>query len=126
MKKAFLQGKQKNYARAIAEEYAAFQNEQGGNAVDAAVAVGFALGLVEPNATGLGGGGFMTMRSAETGEIIFLNFRECAPAAATPDMWQLGPDGKVIGAGDHDHLMVNCEEYRIIAHTQMGAGREGA
>ena len=71
--------------------------EAGGNAVDAAVAVGFALGLVEPNATGLGGGGFMTMRSAETGEIIFLNFRECAPAAATPDMWQLDSEGKVIG-----------------------------
>ena len=35
-------------------------------------------------------------------------------------------DGKVIGAGDHDHLMVNCEEYRMIAHTQMGAGRVGA
>ena len=35
-------------------------------------------------------------------------------------------DGKVIGAGDHDHLMEACEEYRIIAHTQMGAGREGA
>ena len=70
--------------------------EAGGNAVDAAVAVGFALGLVEPNATGLGGGGFMTMRSAETGEIIFLNFRECAPAAATPDMWQLDSEGKVI------------------------------
>ena len=71
--------------------------EAGGNAVDAAVAVGFALGLVEPNATGLGGGGFMTMRSADTGDIIFLNFRECAPAAATPDMWQLDSEGKVIG-----------------------------
>lgn len=71
--------------------------EQGGNAVDAAVAVGFTLGLVEPNATGLGGGGFMTMRSAETGEIEFINFRECAPAAATPDMWQVDEEGNVIG-----------------------------
>lgn len=71
--------------------------KQGGNAVDAAVAVAFTLGLVEPNATGLGGGGFMTMRSAETGEIKFINFRECAPAAATPDMWQVDSEGKVIG-----------------------------
>ena len=71
--------------------------EQGGNAVDAAVAVGFTLGLVEPNATGLGGGGFMTLRSAETGEIEFINFRECAPAAATPDMWQVDAEGNVIG-----------------------------
>lgn len=71
--------------------------EQGGNAVDAAVAVAFTLGLVEPNATGLGGGGFMTLRSAETGEIKFINFRECAPAAATPDMWQVDSEGKVIG-----------------------------
>lgn len=62
--------------------------EKGGNAVDAAVAVGFALGLVEPNSAGLGGGGFMTMHSAKTGENIFVNFREKAPAAATPDMWQ--------------------------------------
>ncbi|MDY5923371.1 MAG: gamma-glutamyltransferase [Oscillospiraceae bacterium] len=71
--------------------------EQGGNAVDAAVAVGFTLGLVEPNATGLGGGGFMTLRSAETGEVEFVNFRECAPAAATPDMWQVDSEGNVIG-----------------------------
>ena len=35
-------------------------------------------------------------------------------------------DGAVIGAGDHDHLMATCDEYRIIAHTQMGDGREGA
>ena len=72
--------------------------EQGGNAVDAAVAVGFTLGLVEPNATGLGGGGFMTLRSAETGDIEFINFRECAPAAATPDMWQVDSEGNVIGS----------------------------
>ena len=72
--------------------------ENGGNAVDAAAAVAFTLGLVEPNATGLGGGGFMTMRSAETGEIKFINFRECAPAAATPDMWQVDAEGKVIGS----------------------------
>ncbi len=71
--------------------------EQGGNAVDAAVAVGFTLGLVEPNATGLGGGGFMTVRDAESSDIKFINFRECAPAAATPDMWQVDADGNVIG-----------------------------
>ena len=71
--------------------------KEGGNAVDAAVAVGFALGLCEPNATGLGGGGFMTLRSAETGEVKFINFRECAPAAATPDMWQVDSEGNVIG-----------------------------
>lgn len=35
-------------------------------------------------------------------------------------------DGAVIGAGNHDHLMATCQEYRIIAHTQMGDGREGA
>lgn len=62
--------------------------EEGGNAVDAAVAVGFALSLVEPNATGIGGGGFMTIHTADTGENLFINFREKAPASATPDMWQ--------------------------------------
>lgn len=71
--------------------------KQGGNAIDAAVAVGFALGVVEPNASGLGGGGFMLVRFAETGEEVFLDFREVAPLLSTDDMFPLDEDGKVIG-----------------------------
>ena len=70
--------------------------EAGGNVVDAAVAVGFALGGCEPQSSGIGGGGFMTIHSAD-GEDVFVNFREKAPAAATPDMWQLDAEGNVIG-----------------------------
>lgn len=70
--------------------------QAGGNAVDAAVAVGFALGVVECNYSGLGGGGFMTIRS-EQGETVFLDFRERAPQAATPALWPLDSEGKVIG-----------------------------
>ena len=59
----------------------------GGNAVDAAVAVGFALGVCEPNASGIGGGGFLLLHLGKTAEDVFLNFREKAPAAASPDMY---------------------------------------
>jgi gamma-glutamyltranspeptidase/glutathione hydrolase len=59
---------------------------EGGNAVDAAVAVGFALAVVHPAAGNLGGGGFMLYRTAK-GEIHFLDFREKAPAAATRNMY---------------------------------------
>ena len=67
----------------------------GGNAVDAAVAVAFALGVTEPNSSGLGGGGFMTIHS-EAGETMFIDFRERAPQAATPALWQLDAEGNVI------------------------------
>ncbi|MDR3763157.1 MAG: gamma-glutamyltransferase [Acidobacteriota bacterium] len=59
---------------------------QGGNAVDAAVATGFALAVVHPSAGNLGGGGFLLFRTA-SGELHFLDFREMAPAAASHDMY---------------------------------------
>jgi gamma-glutamyltranspeptidase / glutathione hydrolase len=65
--------------------------KQGGNAVDAAVAVGFALAVSHPQAGNLGGGGFVMIRMAD-GRTAFLDFREMAPAKATRDMY-LGPDG---------------------------------
>ena len=66
----------------------------GGNAVDAAVATGFALAVVHPQAGNIGGGGFMLFRSAD-GKVRFLDYREKAPAAATADMY-LDGRGNVI------------------------------
>ena len=67
---------------------------QGGNAVDAAIATGFALAVVHPAAGNIGGGGFMLLRKA-TGETHFLDFREKAPKAASRDMY-LDAQGNVI------------------------------
>jgi gamma-glutamyltranspeptidase / glutathione hydrolase len=60
---------------------------QGGSAVDAAVAVQAVLGLVEPQSSGLGGGAFMMVFDARTGEVTSYDGRETAPAAATPDLF---------------------------------------
>ena len=77
----------------------------GGNAVDAAVAVGYALAVVYPAAGNLGGGGFMTVQLAD-GRKTFLDFREKAPLAATADMY-LDKDGNVVeGLSAKGHLAV--------------------
>ncbi|CAJ0729668.1 MULTISPECIES: gamma-glutamyltransferase [Ralstonia] len=79
--------------------------KRGGNAVDAAVAVGYALAVVYPAAGNLGGGGFMTIQLAD-GRKTFLDFREVAPKAATANMY-LDKDGNVIkGASTKGHLAV--------------------
>jgi gamma-glutamyltranspeptidase/glutathione hydrolase len=75
--------------------------QAGGNAVDAAVATGFALAVVHPQAGNLGGGGFLLLRTA-TGEVHFIDFREKAPAAATENMYldahgNVVPDLSVVG-----------------------------
>jgi gamma-glutamyltranspeptidase/glutathione hydrolase len=81
-------------AQHLATEVGVNVLKHGGNAVDAAVAVGYALAVVYPAAGNLGGGGFMTIRFAD-GRRTFLDFRERAPRAATRDMY-LDKDGKVI------------------------------
>lgn len=61
---------------------------QGGNAADALVATAFALGVVEPHSSGLGGGGFALLYDAKTKKITALDFREVAPADATPALFE--------------------------------------
>jgi gamma-glutamyltranspeptidase / glutathione hydrolase len=78
---------------------------RGGNAVDAAVAVGYALAVTYPAAGNLGGGGFMTIVLAD-GRRTFIDFREKAPLKATRDMY-LGPDGNVVeGLSTRSYLAV--------------------
>jgi gamma-glutamyltranspeptidase / glutathione hydrolase len=79
--------------------------KRGGNAVDAAVAVGYALAVVYPAAGNLGGGGFMTIQLAD-GRKTFLDFRETAPKGATANMY-LDKDGNVVdGLSTKGHLAV--------------------
>lgn len=79
--------------------------EAGGNAVDAAVAVGYALAVTYPTAGNLGGGGFMTIRLAD-GRTTFLDFRERAPQAATRDMYLDARGEPVPGASTDTYLAV--------------------
>src|SRR5258705_4407973 len=77
----------------IAAQIGADVLKRGGNAVDAAVATGFAMAVTYPRAGNIGGGGFMIIHSAEHHEDIAIDYRETAPAAMTRDIF-LGADGK--------------------------------
>ena len=79
---------------------------RGGNAVDAAVAVGFALAVTLPNAGNIGGGGFMLVHDAKTHRTVAIDFREMAPTGATRDMY-LDDKGQVVdGRSLVTHLAV--------------------
>ena len=78
----------------LASEAGLIMLNQGGNAIDAAVATGFALAVTLPRAGNIGGGGFMLVHLAAENRNIFIDYREMAPAAATRDMF-LTPEGEV-------------------------------
>jgi gamma-glutamyltranspeptidase/glutathione hydrolase len=89
--------------------------KRGGNAVDAAVAVAFALAVVEPAAGNIGGGGFMLVRLTD-GRTPFLDYREVAPGAATRNMY-IKPDGKL----DEEASVIG---YKSVAVPGTVAGLE--
>jgi len=89
----------------------------GGNAVDAAVATGFALAVVHPQAGNLGGGGFLLLRNA-SGETHFIDFREKAPVAATENMY-LDSQGNVLPESSKDSSVVG---YRSVGVPGSVAG----
>ena len=93
--------------------------KRGGNAVDAAVAVAFALAVVEPAAGNIGGGGFMLVRLAD-GRTQFLDYREVAPGKATRNMY-IGADGKLI---PNENITGSVLGYRSVAVPGTVAGLE--
>jgi gamma-glutamyltranspeptidase/glutathione hydrolase len=91
--------------------------QSGGNAVDAAVATGFALAVVHPEAGNLGGGGFLLLRNA-SGETHFIDFREKAPAAAAENMY-LDAQGNVLPESNKESSVVG---YRSVGVPGSVAG----
>jgi gamma-glutamyltranspeptidase / glutathione hydrolase len=100
--------------------------QQGGNAVDAAVAVGFALAVTLPRAGNLGGGGFMLVHLAERNDTVAIDYRETAPAAATPTMF-LKPDGEPDPRLSRDSGLAAGVPGTVAglaeAHRRYGSGR---
>ncbi len=92
--------------------------KQGGNAIDAAVAVGYAEAVTNPCCGNIGGGGFMVIHLAKSATNVFLNFRETAPQAATANMY-LGSDGNPIRGA-------SIEGYRAVAVPGTVLGLETA
>jgi len=88
----------------IAAQIGADILRRGGNAIDAAVATGFAMAVTYPRAGNLGGGGFMVIHLAARHEDVAIDYRETAPAATTSDIF-LGPDGEPDTAKSRDSAL---------------------
>ncbi|MBQ9526613.1 MAG: gamma-glutamyltransferase [Fretibacterium sp.] len=105
--------------------------QKGGNAVDAAIATWLALNVVEFNASGIGGGGFMVIRNARTGDVVELDYREVAPASATKDMYASEASkkakesidgGKSIGVpGAVAGMFTALQKYGTMSFAQVAA-----
>lgn len=96
--------------------------KKGGNAVDAAVAVQFALAVVYPNAGNIGGGGFMVYRSA-TGEVNTLDFREKAAQSASRDMYLDSAGNPIVDKSLYGHLasgVPGSVDGMVEAHKKYG------
>jgi len=89
----------------VASDVGAAVLRQGGNAIDAAVAIGYALAVTHPTAGNIGGGGFMTIHLAN-GKDTFINFREKAPQAATSTMYQDAKGNVIPGKSLDGYLAV--------------------
>jgi gamma-glutamyltranspeptidase / glutathione hydrolase len=96
---------------------------EGGNAVDAAVAVGYALAVVDPCCGNIGGGGFMTLRLADGRERV-IDFRETAPAAASAGMY-LGKDGKKLPRSSLDGWLSAAVPGTVMGLDRALAARQG-
>ena len=110
----------------IAAQIGADVLKRGGNAVDAAVATGFAMAVTYPRAGNIGGGGFMVIHSAEHHEDVAIDYRETAPAATTPRMF-LGPDGKPDAAKSRDSALAigvpGTVAGLVLALEKYGSGK---
>ncbi|HSJ40554.1 MAG TPA: gamma-glutamyltransferase [Xanthobacteraceae bacterium] len=100
--------------------------DRGGNAVDAAVAVGFALAVTYPRAGNIGGGGFMVIHLAKTGEDAAIDYRETAPAAATEKMF-LDEKGEADPKKSRDSALSIGVPGTVaglaLAHEKYGSGK---
>jgi gamma-glutamyltranspeptidase/glutathione hydrolase len=100
--------------------------DRGGNAVDAAVAVGFAMAVTYPRAGNIGGGGFMVIHLAKTGQDVTIDYRETAPAAATETMF-LDADGEPDPKKSRDSALSVGVPGTVaglaLAHEKYGSGK---